>query len=418
MAHRNQASLRTLLAALAAASTLVGCYETSPPPVCTTEFAPVCGDDGVTYPNTCAADTAGVDIAHVGPCRTGNTCSVDGDCDIGALCQVPRCGAPVPAPDCEPDSGCPVPPRCDPSGGICELCACAEIYAPVCGIDGITYGNECEARCAHADIASSGVCGAECRSLACPPIWCEYGYVLDADGCSTCECNPAPVCPPLCDLYCPYGNVINADGCETCECLPEPICPEVLCAVDCEYGYATDARGCSTCTCNPPPVCEPVTCDLHCEFGFATDARGCETCSCNPPTDLCATDSECGSGRYCDFSMPTCAADACAPDEPCPPSICYGSCREATVCAPVACALACEFGFRRGADGCEICACNEPPPPPPPVRLCLDSASCTPGEYCDHSVCFTAPCPPGMACPAVCYGACSGAIDGGGGTPR
>ena len=55
MAHRPQpnralAALRTLLTVLAATTALAGCYSTSPPPdACTTEFAPVCGDDSVTY---------------------------------------------------------------------------------------------------------------------------------------------------------------------------------------------------------------------------------------------------------------------------------------------------------------------------------------------------------------------------------
>ncbi len=43
-------------------------------------------------------------------------------------------------------------------------------------------------------------------------------------------------------------------------------------------------------------------------------------------------------------------------------------------CAPVACDLYCENGFKTGADGCEICQCAEPPPPPsscPPVLCAL-----------------------------------------------
>jgi hypothetical protein len=35
---------------------------------CTTEYVPVCGEDGRTYPNVCAARCAKVSVAHEGTC--------------------------------------------------------------------------------------------------------------------------------------------------------------------------------------------------------------------------------------------------------------------------------------------------------------------------------------------------------------
>jgi hypothetical protein len=254
--------------------------------------------------------------------------------------------------ECYDDRDCPVGWICgnsiDPDFSIekvCERCGCPEIYAPVCGVDGQTYGNACEARCAHVRVAHEGECRDDC------PV---QTHIRNFRG----ECVPKCYGPEQCG----DGQQCNAPQ----VCLQDPACPE-----------------CDVCVgwCVPPSGdCRTNGCEAGWTCDYCQTPDGQAEWICLPPN-----------------------AGACLPPDECRPTGCNGEiCSNQDVASP--CVALPEFACYQEVGVCEIqpwgqCGWTNTPE----LDECLSqfdcrAKGCEQGSYCGY--CWTSwEClPEGVVC--------------------
>ena len=324
-------------------------------PACPSLSAPVCGCNNVTYPNDCVRINAGVGKKSAGACLSDSP-----------LCSTDK------AASCPADAYCAVATGLCKGSGQCvkKPQVCITLYKPVCGCNGLTYGNSCGAQAAGTNLVSDGECGIvpvkTCGGKMGLP--CAPGEICDPNQCGAdvmgvCKIKPNQPCPKTMEAaqQCGCDGTTYANECERLNagvgkaadgpCKPNggvpcfPMAGVVPCPADqfCKSPLGLCGMV-GTCTAKPgvcPMLFKPVCgCDGQ-TYGNSCEADAAMTSTasdgeCAKPG--CQMDSDCQFGQKCQNGGCVACTLPCAKLE-CPPGTLQSPC---------------------------TCKCELMPPPPPP----------------------------------------------------
>ncbi|XP_011499741.1 PREDICTED: agrin-like [Ceratosolen solmsi marchali] len=228
-------------------------------PECETVMRPVCARGGTTYVSlcelkrqACLARTT-VEVAYTGACGSKGPCS-EKICQWGAVCTESE------------------------DAGVCECPSCSAEFQPVCGDDGISYGNECKLRleaCQHRrDIRV--LYHQQCNG--CENTKCDHYGKCESDASGQAKC----VCPSDCEepetgsssIVCGSDGVTYESECE----LKKTSCSVQTLVV---VSYKGDCELCSNVECDNEARCEAgvCVCPLSCP-----EASGAYVCGSDSKT--------------------------------------------------------------------------------------------------------------------------------------